>query len=228
MPRNAAGQVSDERIGSAVEDGSPTVDDGGSTGRRSRARRGDGERLRAEIVDAASELLAITGEVGELSLRAVARAVGVATTSIYLHFGNIDDLVLAVKVRYFEEFGAVLQAAAEAAGSDPVRRVRARGHAYVGYGLAQQGRYKVMFSSRMLPKAAASTLSYIGVEVFEALRGDVATAIGTDENAALLAVHLWTSLHGAVMLRSARRNFPWPDLDHEVDDLTNRMLHRAG
>ena len=72
---------------------------------RQRARRGQGDRLRTEIVDAASRMLAESGEVGELSLRAVAREVGIAATSIYLHFRGLDELVLAAKIRYFEDFG---------------------------------------------------------------------------------------------------------------------------
>src|SRR5947199_3833796 len=103
--------------------------------RRQPARRGEGERLRAEIVEAASRMLAETGDVSQVSLRAVAREVGIATTSIYLHFRALDELVLAVKMRYFDEFGAVLRAAEEAAGADPLARVRAGAHAYVDYGL---------------------------------------------------------------------------------------------
>ena len=65
----------------------------------------------------------------------MAREVGVATTSLYLHFRNLDELILAVKIDYFTEFGDYLTTAAQAAGAEPLHRVRARGHAYVRYGL---------------------------------------------------------------------------------------------
>src|SRR5690242_18502052 len=140
-----------------------------ATERRRRARRGEGERLRAEIVEAASRMLAETGVVGDLSLRAVAREVGVAATSIYLHFRNLEELVAAVKVQYFAEFGAALAAAAEAAGEVSYARALARARAYVGYGLANRGRYWVMFSAENLPDQLIPTVATAGVQVFEAV-----------------------------------------------------------
>jgi AcrR family transcriptional regulator len=195
-----------------------------TAGRRQRARRGQGDRLRAEIVDAASRMLGESGEVGELSLRAVAREVGVAATSIYLHFRSMEELVKEVKLRYFEDFGAVLQAASEAAGEVPRDRVRASVHAYVRYGLEHPGEYAVMFSSEMLPSHLLSDSHFIGQDLFEAFSGQVATAVGPDQDASMLATHIWTALHGIVTLRAARRRFPWPDLDRQLDDLVDRLL----
>ncbi len=193
-------------------------------GRRRRARRGEGDRLRAEIVDAASELLGATGEVGELSLRAVAREVGVATTSIYLHFRNLDELVLAVKIRYFDEFGAALETAARGAGDVPLPRARARARAYVQYGMQHPGRYRVMFTSETLPPHLVPRALYVGVEVFDAVRGEIAALAGPDVDSRMLAIHVWTALHGMVTLRAARRNFPWPDMDEEIDSLIDHLL----
>jgi AcrR family transcriptional regulator len=192
--------------------------------RRRRARRGEGDQLRAEIVSAASQILAATGEVGELSLRAVARAVGVAATSIYLHFHNLDELILAVKIRYMDEFGEVLEAAAQAAGDVPVLRARALAHAYVQYGMRNPGRYRVMFSSEMLPPHLGPPAVAAGAEVFEAVRDELGAAAGPGQDAYMLAVHGWTALHGIVTLRGARRNFPWPDINEEIDSLIGHLL----
>ena len=52
---------------------------------RQRNPRGQGERLRDDIIEAASRLLADPA-APPLTLRAVAREVGVAATSVYLHF----------------------------------------------------------------------------------------------------------------------------------------------
>ena len=198
--------------------------DGNPAARRRRARRGEGDRLRSEIVDAASRMLASTGEVGDLSLRAVAREVGVATTSIYLHFAKLDELILAVKIRFFDDFGEELDAAANAAGEEPLVRATARAHAYIRYGLHHRGRYRAMFSSEMLPPHLIPNVSYVGVELFEAVRSEIAAIIGPAQDSAMLAVHFWTALHGIVTLRSVRRSFPWPDLTQEVDDLIARLL----
>jgi AcrR family transcriptional regulator len=196
----------------------------GEAPRRPRSRRGEGDRLRTEIVNAAARMLAKTGDVGDVSLRSVAREVGVAATSIYLHFGNLDELVLAVKIQYLAEFGATLDEAADTAGDVPLARARARGRQYVKYGLANPGSYWVMFSSEMLPKSLMPDGTYLGRGVFEAARGDIAQAAGPDADADMLAVHFWTALHGIVTLRTSRSMFPWPDLDRQVDDLIDRLL----
>ncbi len=192
--------------------------------RRPRARRGEGDRLRTEIVDAASQILDETGEIGELSLRSVARAVGVAATSIYRHFRDLDQLILAAKEGFLADFGAALDTAADAAGPDPQARVRARAQAYYEYGLRNPGRYRVMFSSQTV-SGLPPGVEYIGRAVFERVRDDMAVAIGEAGPAAdLTAVHLWTALHGTITLRLARRNFPWPDLDDQLDDLIDRLV----
>ena len=64
--------------------------------RRARARRGEGPRLREEILAAATRLLAETGDEEAVSIRAVAEAVGVTPPSIYLHFADKTELIFAV------------------------------------------------------------------------------------------------------------------------------------
>src|SRR5260370_16637253 len=71
-------------------------------GPRQRNPRGQGERLRDDIIEAASRLLADPA-APPLTLRGVAREVGVAATSVYLHFADIDTLILAVAERRFGE-----------------------------------------------------------------------------------------------------------------------------
>jgi AcrR family transcriptional regulator len=195
--------------------------------RRPRARRGEGNRLRDEIVIAAGAILSETGSTADLSLRSVARAVGVAATSIYRHFADLDELVLAVKAGFLTDFGAALDAAAAAAGTDPQARVRARAQEYYEYGLRNPGRYRVMFSSQLT--AHRRPADYLGRAVFEHVRADIVAATGDASPAAdLTAVHLWTALHGTVTLRLARRNFPWPELDSQLDDLIDRLLRPPG
>ena len=76
-----------------------------TSSRRHRARRGQGEALRGEILAAARELLAETGNQEAVSVRAVAERVGITTPSIYLHFKDKDDLLDAVCADVFGAFG---------------------------------------------------------------------------------------------------------------------------
>jgi AcrR family transcriptional regulator len=188
--------------------------------RRRRARRGEGDRLRVEIVDAAGRLLAETGDAHAVTLRAVARVVGVTATSIYLHFPDRATLVRAVRRQCFAELVHAMDHAADAAGADPHARVRARAHAYVRFGLEHSGRYRALFEPALQSSAPAD----IGRSTVEGLVADVAAALGRGPDEAwLVLVQFWTALHGTVALRSVRPGFGWPDVQRQIDDLVDRL-----
>jgi AcrR family transcriptional regulator len=207
--------------------GGMAADAGTATRRRTPARRGSGEALRTEIIEAASTLLAETGDVESMSLRAVARRVGIATTSIYLHFADIDALILAVKLKRFAELEALLADARARAGSAPVDRVRAVGHAYVAYGLEQPGNYRVMFSASSRGMLVGPSGLMVGLDTFQTLAAEVAAALGVtpdDPNTQLVATNIWAFVHGVVALRTSRPHFPWPEVGLMIDDMVDRVF----
>lgn len=162
-----------------------------------------------------------------MSLRAVARRVGIATTSIYLHFADIDELILAVKVKRFGELGERLHEVLSTVGDAPVARVRAIGHTYVEFGMQNPGHYRVMFSAsnRGMPVGPPGLL--VGLDTFQFLVGEVARALerpAGDLETHVVASSLWSFVHGMVHLRTARPFFPWPDLSTMIDDTVDRIL----
>src|SRR6266545_2557125 len=102
-------------------------------GRRSRAPKGEGRRLREEILDACEKLLLATGSAEAVSIRAVADAVGVTAPSIYRHFPDKTTLIFEVCERHFNELDKQIDEAV-AGTTDPVKRLQARGIAYVRFG----------------------------------------------------------------------------------------------
>src|SRR5690349_10388245 len=81
-----------------------------ATGPRERNRRGQGARLRTDIVSAAAELLDEAGHEQAVTLRAVARRVGIAAPSIYAHFADRQAILLAVVQDAFAELTETLRA----------------------------------------------------------------------------------------------------------------------
>jgi AcrR family transcriptional regulator len=211
---------------------SPEVEDRSESRRRRPARRGQGSRLREEIIDAAGREIARTGDADALSLRGVAREVGVAATSIYLHFDSVGELVDEVKRCRFGDLRGQLRAAADAAGDDPAARVRARARAYLRHGAEHPGDYAVMFTAKLATDGAPRP--QVGVEALDDLETDLQALLGSGRGAPrgddlraeahLVACHLWTALHGTVMLRMLRPRMEWPDPDAQVDDLVDRLL----
>src|SRR6516225_1232639 len=80
-------------------------------------RRGEGDLLREQLLEAASRLLAAPVVEEPLSLRAVAREVGVVPQSVYLHFADKTQLVHAVIERRFSELTRAMQAAEDSVSS---------------------------------------------------------------------------------------------------------------
>lgn len=76
---------------------------------RERAR----EEITAEILGAARTRLAESGP-GELSLRAVARDVGMVSSAVYRYFPSRDELLTALLVDAYDELGAAVEAADDA------------------------------------------------------------------------------------------------------------------
>src|SRR5262245_26455064 len=89
-----------------------------STDGRHRARRGEGDRLRGEILAAAEALLVETANESAVSIRAIADRVGVTPPSIYRHFADKDALLQEVCREVFLRLDDTLEKAASAA-TDP-------------------------------------------------------------------------------------------------------------
>jgi len=195
---------------------------------RQRNPRGQGERLRDDIIEAASRLLADPA-APPLTLRAVAREAGVAATSVYLHFDDIQSLILAVADRRFGEL-AQLQDDARNQGTDPCQQVRAGCLAYCEFGLMHQGHYQVMFANPLPMPADMTPEQFPGWKAFQQLIDAVAGCIGAepgDQQAFFTAQLIFQQLHGIVSLRISRPRFPWPPLTEAVTEAVDRLLAGA-
>jgi len=78
-----------------------------SVGARARSAnpRGQGDRLRLDLLRAAKAFVETYG-ARQLTLRGLARQVGVSAPSVYLHFPNLDHLLAALVVQGFEDLTA--------------------------------------------------------------------------------------------------------------------------
>jgi len=101
-------------------------------------------QLTAEIVDVARAHLATSG-AAQLSLRAVARELGMVSSAVYRYFPSRDDLLTALIVEGYDALGAAVEQAA-ASGS-----LRERWHAACGaarsWALAHPHEYALLYGS---------------------------------------------------------------------------------
>jgi AcrR family transcriptional regulator len=185
-----------------------------TTVRRTRLRRGEGARLRDEILDAATALLSETGDVDAVTIRAVAQAVGVTPPSVYMHFPDKDALVFAVCERQFCALEAFIES--EVADiADPVEQLRERAVAYVRFGLEHAEQYRMLFmlrpgSSPSHPDlAAVMRCTGYGKLHDNVERIKAAGRLRTDDTASA-TLSLWVAVHGLTSLLIAKPAFPWP------------------
>jgi AcrR family transcriptional regulator len=185
--------------------------------------RGQGHLLRQRLVDAASALLAGGHDESELSLRGVARAAGVAATSVYLHFEDREALLWAVMEDSFGYLESALRTAVPE-GPRTASDLRACALAYCRFGLANPGRYDLLFGSGRVEKKPRAFDDLPGAPVFRILEEAVGRAGRRSERDRFLATTiLWINLHGIVSLRLNKPQFPWPAVE-ELVDLTLKSL----
>ena len=204
---------------------------------RPRARRGEGEKLREEILAAAASLLARTGDEAAVSIRAIAEAVGVSAPSIYRHFADKDALMMAVCEQVFERLDDTLEAAA-AGIDDPLEALQARGEAYVRFGLEHTESYRLLFMVQHGHRDGDAAYDLgaeelAGSRAFGHLREavervlDAAGLQGADRpDGHAITCAMWTGVHGIVALRISFPDFPWPDVAQQVALVCDPGLRR--
>jgi AcrR family transcriptional regulator len=190
---------------------------------RGRNRRGQGELLRGEIIEATLRMLNELGEDEALSLRAVAREVGIAATSVYIHFADRDELVSAA----LEQCAAdLLRDADEAqpADGDPVAQLRAR-LVFLGTWVRDNaGLYKVLHESRINQRMHLAFKDDLSTATIAAVQRCMDAGLAPVEDAAAVALDLRAAVHGAVSLRVNEPGTTFPPLEEQVDRFLIKLV----
>lgn len=198
---------------------------------RPRNKRGEGIQLREDIVRAALELLDETGESGAVTLRAVARRVGISAPSIYSHFSNREAILLAAVQRAFADLDQHLHSKVEAAGDDSVIRLLAMCEGFLDFARIRPKRYLVMFggvwnAEQAMADAtiAREDVAKLGVATLSdfttLLEACVADGRSHSTDPATDAAALWVALHGLAHQRIVSTAFPAPT------DIGSRLIDR--
>ncbi|KPI08902.1 regulatory protein TetR [Actinobacteria bacterium OK074] len=191
---------------------SPRAPGASGGGIRRRNPRGQGERLRQEILAAVGRLLdqKLGDEDLPVSLREVAREVGIAAQSMYLHFADKEQLARAVAEDGYGRIVAAMRSADEAAAAaraDAAGRLRAQSDAFCDFARANRGVIRLMFghdTSRFGAPADADRGVHPARVLWEQWLAAV-TACEDDgpswpDGPRDTAMHLWAALFGRFAL----------------------------
>lgn len=190
--------------------------------------------LKSAVLVAAENILERDG-LQALTLRAVARAVGVSHTAPKNHFGDLMGLLSELAAAGYLRFGAALAGAVDSASGDTRSRIDAMGWAYVAFARAHPRLFSLMFHGDRLDMARPSLAASIE-ESRQALRAAIlstapATPLKPLEVAAG-ATASWALVHGLSMLlldgrlKNTMASLPGADVDTFLEAVLD--VTRAG
>jgi AcrR family transcriptional regulator len=159
--------------------------------------------LRRALIDASLELIEQDG-MGALTLREVARRLGVSHAAPTYHFADKTALWAALAARGFLELTEAAALAAERVGDDPIERMTAKAVAYVNFAIQHPRQFRLMFGSDLescddarLLEASDIAFAAITDAVKEVLdsRGEV-----DPQRLAVVVTGSWAYVHGLATL----------------------------
>ena len=154
--------------------------------------------LRTALIAAAREALEAT-RPEDITLKSLALRLGVSQPAPYRHFSSREALLAAVAADGFVRFSQFLR---EAAGSaSEAERFEQSALAYLAFGRANIGVYRLMFASRLMTTVDDGPLSVASTASFDMLLDGLANQIPADQLHAV-AIWVWSTLHGLVMLEA--------------------------
>ena len=188
---------------------------------RKRNRRGEGSLLREEILVAATAILERTGSEEAVTLRGIAREVGIAAPSIAPHFAQRTDIIDAVVAKELAIFIEQIREAS-ATETDPREKLFAMCKAYLSYGRTRPGRYRLMVGRRFVedwqteerPMVETAPLLKEAIAlVTDAIEACIKSGQSVSVDAELDTSVLWFAMHGLVTVPEAITSLDWPDED---------------
>lgn len=153
--------------------------------------------LKEACIRAAREFIAEHG-VERLSLRDVARRLGVSHQAPYKHYPSRDHLLAEVIRRCFDSFASYLDA--REAFDDPHLDLESLGKRYLTYAASHPLEYRLMFATPWPEAITELGLEQDATHAFDVLRNVLRRIHGVDAGARakvdLDAMFIWANMHG--------------------------------
>lgn len=179
--------------------------------------------LSRDVVVAAAREMVVSEGLPAVSLRRLARRLGVTAPALYAYVRGREDLMRAVASDALDELGARIGAIVT---DDPVERIAEQCRSYVAFAVENPDLFVTMFA---LPPELPGVAS-LGVESPEAttLFGRAAAAIEAaaasgavvlDDDPAVAALSMWATMHGVATVLTMGLEFD--------EETRRRVVERA-
>lgn len=186
---------------------------------------------RSAIIDAAREMIE-TGGLEALSLRRLARQLGVTAPALYGYVTSKQDLLGAIAEVEIERLAARF---AEVDDADPIDRIRAHSRAYITYARENPELFQViLLAPPELPDSGVPTESVAPstTMAFSTAAGAIEDAIAAGileaEDPQMVALMLWSGAHGVATVLQLGFDLPQELEEAMIDEITDRLLAGYG
>ena len=183
--------------------------------------------LKDALITAGLEILSEQGMEG-LSLRKVAKKVGVSHTAPYNHFADKQALLAAISTAGHEQLYQTLSSTFEAVRASSSEIILEISWAYLQFALDDPGRFKLMFSGALeveMDHPQFVEISQKNITLLEEIivfcQNEGQLAAGPTER---LAIKIWSSVHGFVNLMLENQFPPEYIQDQSVRDLLEFVI----
>lgn len=162
--------------------------------------------LRAALIDAGFKSIE-QGDLESLSLRALAKEIGVTPTAAYNHFADKMALMVEMKTEGFVRFDAFLrEALAGKENASPEDKVRILGRAYMRFAIEHSGVFNLIFfwtpgQDYLTPELIKA--SACSEQLLESVISDMLELQGeqlTDYQRSVASFSAWSMVHGVSLL----------------------------
>lgn len=163
--------------------------------------------VKNELIDTALRLME-NDEVEQISLRRLAREIGITPAAVYNHFVDKKTLMVAIKSKAFEELNDYFDHEC-LDKSEPEEAFREMCCAYYNFSQLYPTRFNVLFNGDISRKNITDDFLRVSCVTIDRLRTNV-TAIYqkykikfTEEQCVNQATLAWSQLHGLILLRDS-------------------------
>lgn len=188
----------------------------------------ENEAVRQDLLHNAVELLREIGP-DDLSLRRLAKRMGVSHTKVYRYFGSKDALLTAIQMTALAELQDILRKN-DPTDAGPLVRLRAASHALYDFATKNQDEYMFLFAGTDNGSEHAADLIELRHEVFNDIV-EIANLVRHDGQTALngrtLANLAWAMLHGLFMLNFQGQLIEGRSFDELFEDALDQMFGRS-
>jgi AcrR family transcriptional regulator len=194
-----------------------------------RKKKGEGQKRRTEILDAAKQLFVEHG-YNATTIRRIAGRVGISSTGLYVYFADKNAILAEICDVTFKGLIEELDEV-QRKSSDPLHALQESLVGYIRFGLNHPNEYELVFLSRHTPELQRPEArnEKLGMQAFqrfcECVEAAVKTGLTQDADTERLAQQLWAGIHGLVALLLLHADFSWVDLDSLISGHVTMLIN---